>query len=77
MLSLEDAISLALENNLNINVERFAPWIAETQLLKAKAGGIPQTGSYAASGTGQYVAAVSFDPIVTRKSRLVARIFSR
>src|SRR5271154_6052917 len=42
MLSLDDAISLALENNLNIFVERFAPWIAETQLLKAQAGGVPQ-----------------------------------
>jgi hypothetical protein len=37
MLSLDDAISLALENNLNIFVQRFAPWIAETQLLKATA----------------------------------------
>ena len=45
MLSLDDAISLALENNLNINIERFVPWIQETQLLKAKAGGIPQFGN--------------------------------
>ena len=30
MLSLDDAISLALENNLNISVERFVPWISET-----------------------------------------------
>src|SRR5271170_6868111 len=33
MLSLDDAISLALENNLYISVERFVPWISETQLL--------------------------------------------
>src|SRR5580692_1361773 len=31
MLSLDDAISLALENNLSISVERFVPWISETQ----------------------------------------------
>jgi len=42
MLSLEDAISLALENNLNIVVQKYTPWIAESQILKAKAGGIPE-----------------------------------
>jgi outer membrane protein len=64
MLSLEDAISLALENNLNINVERFIPWIAETQLLKAKAGGVPQTGNAQQVVLGN-TPSVSFDPIVT------------
>jgi outer membrane protein len=63
-LSLEDAISIALENNLDISVQRFTPWIAQSQLLKAEAGGIPQ------SGTSQQVVlgsgpAVSFDPIFT------------
>ncbi|MGA7852401.1 MAG: TolC family protein [Candidatus Acidiferrales bacterium] len=64
MLSLDDAISLALENNLNINVTRFTPWIAETQLLKAKAGGIPQASSnqQVVLGTSP---AVSFDPVFT------------
>jgi outer membrane protein len=64
MLSLEDAISLALENNLSINVQRFIPWIAQTQLLKAKAGGIPQFGNtqQVILGTSP---SVSFDPIVT------------
>jgi outer membrane protein TolC len=64
MLSLEDAISLALENNLNITVQKFSPWIAETQLLKAKAGGVPQL-----SNTQQVVLgtspSVSFDPLIT------------
>jgi outer membrane protein len=64
MLSLDDAISLALENNLNISVERFVPWIAETQLLKAKAGGIPQSGSTQQVVLGSSPS-VSFDPIVT------------
>ena len=64
MLSLDDAISLALENNLNINVERFVPWIQETQLLKAKAGGIPQFGNtqQVVLGTSP---SVSFDPIIS------------
>jgi len=64
MLSLDDAISLALENNLNINVERFVPWIQQTQLLKAKAGGIPQFGNtqQVVLGTSP---SVSFDPIIS------------
>jgi outer membrane protein len=64
MLSLEDVISLALENNLNISVQKFTPWIAETQLLKAKSGGIPEL-----SNSQQIVLgtspSVSFDPLVT------------
>ena len=64
MLSLEDAISLALENNLNITVQKFTPWIAETQILKAKAGGIPEF-----ANTQQIVLgtspSVSFDPIIS------------
>src|SRR6202167_5422582 len=64
MLSLDDAISLALENNLNISVERFVPWISETQLLKAKAGGIPQSASTQQVVLGSSPS-VSFDPIFT------------
>jgi hypothetical protein len=64
MLSLEDVISLALENNLNISVQRFQPWIEETQLLKAKAGGIPQSGSTQQVVLGSSPS-VSFDPLIT------------
>jgi outer membrane protein len=38
MLSLEDAISLALENNLNIAVARYTPWLDEANLLFSKSG---------------------------------------
>ena len=38
MLSLQDAVSLALENNLAIEVERYAPWLDEVNLLRAKSG---------------------------------------
>jgi outer membrane protein TolC len=38
MLSLQDAISLALENNLAIDVERYVPWLDEISLLRAKSG---------------------------------------
>ena len=38
MLSLQDAISLALENNMDIAVQRFTPWLDESNLLLAKSG---------------------------------------
>jgi outer membrane protein len=37
-LSLDDAISLALENNLDIAVERFTPWLDAVNLLRSKSG---------------------------------------
>jgi outer membrane protein len=38
-LSLEDAVALAIENNLDIGVARYDLPIAQTDLLRAKAGG--------------------------------------
>ena len=65
MLSLEDAISIALENNLDISVQRFTPWIAQTDLLRAKAGGVARglgSSSNVILGSGP---SASFDPIFT------------
>ena len=39
-LSLQDAIALALENNLDIELQRFGPRIASSDLLRAKGGGV-------------------------------------
>jgi outer membrane protein len=39
-LSLEDAIALALENNLDIELERLLPKAAETDLQRAQGGGL-------------------------------------
>jgi len=39
-LSLNDAVALALENNLDIELSRYGPRIAETDLLRAQAGGV-------------------------------------
>jgi outer membrane protein len=39
-LSLQDAIALALENNLDIELQRYGPRIAEADLLRAEAGGL-------------------------------------
>jgi len=38
-LSLQDAIALALENNLDIELQRYGPRIAKADLLRARAGG--------------------------------------
>jgi outer membrane protein TolC len=41
-LSLNDAIALALENNLDLVIARYNLSIADTDILRAKAGGSPQ-----------------------------------
>ncbi|HWB97651.1 MAG TPA: TolC family protein [Bryobacteraceae bacterium] len=38
-LSLQDAIALALENNLDIEIQRYGPQLADASILRAKAGG--------------------------------------
>ena len=39
-LSLQDAIALAIENNLDIELQRFSPRVAEAEVLRAQGGGI-------------------------------------
>ena len=38
-LTLQDAVELALENSLDIAVQRYTPWLADTDILTAKSGG--------------------------------------
>lgn len=38
-LSVEDALALAIENNLNLEIERYGPALAQSALERAKAGG--------------------------------------
>jgi outer membrane protein len=38
-LSLQDAISLALENNLDIEIQRYGPELAKYDIMRAEAGG--------------------------------------
>ncbi len=39
-LTLDDAIALVLENNLDVELQRFSPRIAATDLLRARGGGL-------------------------------------
>ena len=58
MLSLSDAIALALENNLDISIQRYNPKIADLDILRTKAGASPRgvrtavTGASDVSGGG-------------------------
>lgn len=63
-LSLDDAVALTLENNLDIRVQQYQTWIAQTQLLKAESGGVPQAGTSQAVTLGT-APSVSFDPAIT------------
>src|SRR5947209_3815354 len=56
-LSLEDAISLALENNLDVELQRFTPAIAQSDTLRATGGasvlrGVPYTVNQLPQGVG-------------------------
>jgi outer membrane protein len=63
MLSLEDAISLALENNLDISVQRYGPWIADTGVLRAKSGQGTPAGSFDPTLTSAFAWSRSSIPI--------------
>jgi outer membrane protein len=60
-LSLQDAVGLALRNDLNIAIEEYVPWIDETNLLNAEGGGTPASGSVAQIGQ---VGGGAFDPVI-------------
>ncbi len=61
-ISLQDAVDLALQNNLAISVERYVPWIAEANVLRTLSGAAPITGTVNSLGT---IPTLSFDPILT------------
>jgi outer membrane protein len=65
-ISLQDAVELALENNLDIAVQRYNPWFADAGILKANAGGsgggVPG-GVFGGSTSNN--PPLNFDPLVT------------
>jgi outer membrane protein len=65
-LSLQDAIALAMENSMDIVVQRYNPWMQEVGLLKARAGGFgygsPGT---IATGSTANLPELYYDPTVT------------
>src|SRR3989442_750517 len=65
-LSMQEAVELALENSLDIVVQRYNPWFADTGVLKAKAGGFGGTTPGAVfGGSSANNPLLNFDPVVT------------
>ncbi|HXJ45969.1 MAG TPA: TolC family protein [Candidatus Dormibacteraeota bacterium] len=65
-LSLQDAVELALQNNLDIIVQRYSPWLADTSILKADAGGFGGgTPGAAFAGSTSNSPLLNFDPTLT------------
>ena len=65
-LGLQDAVELALENNMDITVQRYYPWFAETDILRTKGGGSARGIPAAAVGfSTANIPPLFFDPTVT------------
>ena len=66
-LSLQDAIALALENSMDIVVQRYNPWMADVSLLKTRAGGFSYgtPGSIAVGSTAN-LPELYYDPVLTQ-----------
>src|SRR5262249_46766937 len=70
-LSLQDAVELALENSLDIAVQRYYPWIAQAGVLRSHAGGsgYGTPGSSIAASSAAInpfsTFGLSYDPLVT------------
>jgi len=65
-LSMQEAVELALENSMDIVVQRYNPWFADTGILKAKAGGFGGTTPGAVfGGSSANNPLLNFDPVVT------------
>jgi outer membrane protein len=70
-ISLQDAVELALENSLDIAVQRYYPWIADDSILKANSGsfGFGTPGAAIASSSASInpfaFTIVTFDPLVS------------
>ncbi|HZS72347.1 MAG TPA: TolC family protein [Candidatus Acidoferrum sp.] len=74
-LTLQDAVELALENNLDIVVQRYIPWLADTAVLKAKTGQFPgniPTNAIAIPGSQANLPFLNFDPVLTQQGTIVS-----
>src|SRR6267142_2493551 len=66
VLSLQEAVELALENSMDIVVARYNPWFADTSILKTKAGGFGfgTPGGVFGSSTAN-IPFLNYDPLIT------------
>src|SRR5256886_16368358 len=65
-LSMQEAVELALENSMDIVVQRYNPWFADTGILKAKAGGFGgATPGAVFGGSSASNPLLNYDPVIT------------
>src|SRR6266481_1428101 len=65
-LSMQEAVELALENSMDIVVQRYNPWFADTGILKASAGGFGGTTPGAVfGGSSANNPLLNYDPVIT------------
>jgi hypothetical protein len=65
-ISLQEAVELALENSMDIVVQRYNPWFADTGILKASAGGFGgATPGAAYGGSNANNPLLNYDPVIT------------
>jgi outer membrane protein len=61
-INLQEAIDLALQNNLDLTIQRYVPWLAEANVLRTLSGGAPSAATISPLGN---IPAQNFDPQVT------------
>jgi len=65
-LSMQEAVELALENSMDIVVQRYNPWFADTSILKANAGGFGgATPGAVFGGSSANNPLLNYDPLIT------------
>src|SRR6202521_2142746 len=65
-LSMQEAVELALENSMDIVVQRYNPWFADTGILKANAGGFGgATPGAVFGGSSANNPLLNYDPLIT------------
>src|SRR5216683_34722 len=65
-LSMQEAVELALENSMDIVVQRYNPWFADTGILKASAGGFGGvTPGAVFGGSTASNPVLNYDPVIT------------
>jgi outer membrane protein len=74
-LSLQDAIALSMENSMDIVVQRYEPWLADTGILHAQAG----YSSYGTPGASIFSSSANlpiflYDPYLTQTFAIDSRV---
>ncbi len=65
-ITLQDAVELALENNMDIAVARYQPWLADTDVMATKGGGQAQgTNGAEVFFSTAFVPSLALDPSLT------------